>query len=392
MTDYDYIFTGSGCAGLSLLMRLITRGELSGKKVLIIEKASKTANDRTWCFWEQKAGFFEEIVHHSWSRLRTCNHDYQQVHEIDPYRYKMIRGIDFYEYCLRQIEKHPSITRLQDEVKAVGNHPVSGKGYATTSTATYTARFVFNSIIFQKPTINSNQFYLLQHFKGIIIKTNQPRFDPLEGTLMDFRTSQEHGTSFAYVLPLAHDRALVEYTLFTPNVLKQEQYDDALEKYISGILGTPDTEYKIESSEFGIIPMTNFAFPANNGNVINLGTAGGQTKPSSGYTFTFIQKHATQMATRLALNLFPVTGPQASDRKFRWYDSVLLDVLSTGKPGGAAVFTQLFRKNKITDVFRFLDNESNLLTDLKIIRSLPIPPFATAALGTFKPSFTSKKR
>ncbi len=66
MPHYDYIFAGAGAAGLSLLTRMIASGKFSDKKILLIDKAPKTSNDRTWCFWEKENSFFEEIVYRKW--------------------------------------------------------------------------------------------------------------------------------------------------------------------------------------------------------------------------------------------------------------------------------------------------------------------------------------
>ena len=58
-------------------------------------------NDRTWCFWEDSAGLFETIVHRRWSKLwfHGKAEPFSRLHDIDPYQYKMIRGVDFYNYC-----------------------------------------------------------------------------------------------------------------------------------------------------------------------------------------------------------------------------------------------------------------------------------------------------
>jgi lycopene beta-cyclase len=48
-----------GCAGLSFAVHLIQSGKFSDKKILLIDKAPKIQNDRTWCFWENENGFFK---------------------------------------------------------------------------------------------------------------------------------------------------------------------------------------------------------------------------------------------------------------------------------------------------------------------------------------------
>ena len=60
---YDYIIAGSGCAGLSLLHKILQTPSLQNKSILVIDKDQKKSNDRTWCFWEKNPGPFESIVY-----------------------------------------------------------------------------------------------------------------------------------------------------------------------------------------------------------------------------------------------------------------------------------------------------------------------------------------
>ena len=60
--SYDYIILGAGCAGLSLLMRMIGSNQFNDKKILLIDKEQKNKNDRTWCFWEKDKGLFDPVV------------------------------------------------------------------------------------------------------------------------------------------------------------------------------------------------------------------------------------------------------------------------------------------------------------------------------------------
>ncbi len=388
MSRYDYIFTGAGCAGLSLLVRILSQPELAQKKILVIDQSPKNQNDRTWCFWEKGAGFFEPVVYRSWQRLGVYGRDYSGEQDIAPYHYKMIRGIDFYGYCTSLINKHPSVTWLKAQVNATGHDPdgnESGQAYAETSAGTFYAQYVFNSIIRMPESPAKGTHHLLQHFKGFLIRTAEPVFDPGFATLMDFRISQKLGTSFVYSLPLSSTEALVEYTLFTPSVLSQDEYDRVLHQYISTVQGIAG--YEITDEEFGVIPMTTYRFSRNNGNVINIGTAGGQTKASSGYTFRFIQKQSDAITEQLLARQFPVGPRTTKQKKFDWYDATLLNILSNRVLPGARVFTQLFRRNNFNDVFAFLDNETTLMQDLRIIRVLPVLPFTRAALAEWRRAF-----
>ena len=80
---------------------------------------------------------------------------------------------------------------------------------------------IFNSI-YTPGDDSKNAIKLLQHFKGWVIETGKPFFNPAEATMMDFRVHQQHGTTFAYVLPFSTTSALVEYTLFTKELLQPE--------------------------------------------------------------------------------------------------------------------------------------------------------------------------
>jgi lycopene beta-cyclase len=67
-------------------------------------------------------------------------------------------------------------------------------------------------------------------------------------------------------------------------------------------------------------------------------------------------------------------------RKYHFYDSVLLNILHHKTLPGKIIFTKMFKKNKPQQVLRFLDNESSLRDELKIISSLPTMSFLKAAL------------
>lgn len=372
---YDYVFLGAGLASLSLLMRMIRSGQFNDKQILLVDKEPKTKNDRTWCFWETSPGFFDSIVYHRWDNISFLSDDFADAMHITPYQYKMIRGIDLYTYCFTEIGKHPNIQMLYAEI---GDVEKNRNGIAVTLNGenhSFGNAVVFNSI-YKPSAANKKPLRLLQHFKGWMIETAKPCFDPAKATMMDFRVHQQYGTTFAYVLPFTPTKALVEYTLFAKALLSPEQYNAELKEYISTYLQIDN--YTITEEEFGIIPMTNEKLPFD-GNGWQIGTAGGQTKASSGYTFQFIQKQSEQIVQQLIAGK-PLSQLPRTSKRFRFYDNTLLHILYHDKVPGKKIFTRLFQKNKPQRVLRFLDNESSLGEELKIISSLPTWPFLKAAL------------
>ena len=397
---YDLVFLGGGCATLSLLTRLIESGACIDKRFLIIDPSDKKSNDRTWCFWEKGSGYFEKLVHHEWGELDFKQSGFSDSLDMGGYQYKMVRGIDFYEYCLNVLHTSGQVDFLQDEIT---DWHVEKTDSHDEITAARDQKLIFSggkmgrvqvkaSVIFNSipPDLGKKQpgvVNLLQHFKGVIVESDQFNFDPNRATLMDFRVSQAEGATFIYVLPLSKNRALVEYTLFTADLLSADQYNQGIAEYIGEFLGV--TNYKIIEEEFGIIPMTTQRFHWYANGAFNIGTAGGQTKGSSGYTFQFIQKRSAQLAallqsssdwSKLTSTLLKVSGDA---ERFHFYDRVLLYVLASNFCPGDEVFATLFEKNPAHRVFQFLDNETNLLQELKIISSLPTWPFLKAAIKSW---------
>ncbi|MDQ6815363.1 MAG: lycopene cyclase family protein [Bacteroidota bacterium] len=378
MKQYDYIIAGAGAAGLSLLVRFMEGAAFDNKRILVVDKAPKKENDHTWCFWEKQPGIFEPVVHHSWPCVHFFSNYFSSLLNLAPYKYKMIRSIDLYNYVHRIALNHPNVEFIYGNIEAARNE--GNTGSIVVNRKQFTANYVFNSV-YAKPIVPAGKYYLLQHFKGFVIETNKPVFNPSQATLMDFRVSQNSGTAFVYTLPLSQHRALVEYTLFSKQLLAPEEYVAVLKNYISEFLGVE--AFLIAEEEFGVIPMTNLKFEKRVGRVINIGTAGGQTKGSSGYTFQFIQKHSDSIISDLLQHGEVKEHRSFFEKRFSFYDSTLLNILSGDKLPIDKIFSDLFGKNPIERVFRFLDNESNIRDEISLMATLPKKVFVKAGLQEF---------
>jgi lycopene beta-cyclase len=374
---YDYIFTGTGAAALSLALRIKRSPRLQQKKILLIDRSEKKSNDRTWSFWEKGQGFFEDIVYKSWEQLTFVSENNPLSLTIAPYRYKMIRGIDFYQHCLNQLLSFPDVHFVQGQVNGISPSEPSQKMTFNGDILNTDGSIIFNSIFDENHRMD-NECYLLQHFKGWIIETDEPVFDPGKAVLMDFSVPQTHGTTFAYILPFSENTALVEYTLFTASLLDDDSYEEGLTEYLKRYL--KGVSYRIREKEFGVIPMTDRRFPSVQGNIFHIGTAGGQTKASTGYTFQFIQKQSGRILHALETGK-PFQTISPSPARYRFYDGILLELLAKGSPPGRQIFSTLFARNRASDIFRFLDNETSIWQDLRLISTLPFYPFLRCAVA-----------
>ena len=367
MNHYDYIIAGAGGAGLSLVFHLL-QTRLRDRSILIIDKDNKERNDRTWCFWEQEAGPFEEIVYRRWSRMHFHGEAYSELLDLRPYQYKMIRSRDFYQHVKSRIAEHPDVNWQSAEVASLRE---TGAGAEVITTdGTVTANWVFSSLRdpLEREHLNGYQ-YLLQHFKGWVIRTPAGFFRPEEATLMDFRVEQHDECRFFYVLPTDERTALVEFTLFSPTLLPTSAYDAELKQYLHQFLSL-DT-YSVVREEFGVIPMTDQPFPSQQSeHIINLGTAGGMTKPSTGYTFRRIQQDSEQLVGSLLRTGEPARHPSVWNRRFQLYDSTLLHVMNRNEYAAKQIFTDIFRCNPANRVLRFLDEDTNFGQELQVANAV----------------------
>ncbi|GAA3751621.1 lycopene beta-cyclase [Spinactinospora alkalitolerans] len=380
MVDVDVAVVGAGAAGLSLAHRLARIGAGRAPTVALLEPPEGPIRPpvRTWCFWEPERGEWDEVVTARWRRLSVIEPDGTRHRApTAPLVYKMIRSPDHERLVrsglgerVRQISA--TVERVEDGRDRAAVHARDPGGRALS----LTARWVFDS---RPPTpLPRGTTTLLQHFRGWFVRTADDAFTPGEADLMDLRTPQpRNGVSFGYVLPLSRREALVEYTEFTREVLDDAGYRSALRHYTGTVLRLGD--FTVTAAEQGAIPMTDARFPTRAGlRVFRIGTAGGATRPATGYTFSGVQRQGAAVARALAEGRTPVP-PTPHRRRHLAMDAVLLRALDTGRIDGAAFFARLFRRNALPDVLGFLDGTSGPVGELLIGTSTPVGPMSLTA-------------
>jgi lycopene beta-cyclase len=375
MQHYHYIFTGSGLSALMTVYEMILSGKFDDKTILFLDENPKKSNDRTWCFWDN-AALFDEIVSKKWDVALFADKNFLRNLDLNPYQYKMIRGLDFYNLVFNLISKQKNIHFANQKVvefEELGNHCI-----VKTETGNYTCNKIFNSIYNPNLIKNQSKYPLLQqHFIGWFIKSNQEVFDKNTATFMDFSVEQRGNTRFMYVLPTSSTEALIEYTLFSKDLLSKEEYENEIQMYIKK-LGI--TDYEIVEKEQGNIPMTSYKFwKHNTKNIINIGSVGGWTKASTGYTF----KNTTKKSKALIQFLSKESDFRKFHKtdKFWFYDLLFLDVLYRRNDLGSKVFSSLFQKGNPTLIFKFLDEETTFWEDLQVIWKCPKGLFIRALFG-----------
>ena len=375
MKHYHYIFTGSGLSALMTVYEMILSGKFQDKSILLLDENPKKTNDRTWCFWDAEDSF-QKLAHTQWDAAWFKTDTFERKLDLKPYQYNMIKGLDFYNLVFDLISKQENIHFVNQKVvdfEELGDHCI-----VKTASENYTCNKIFNSIFSSEFVKKQTKYPLLQqHFVGWFIKSKEAVFNKDIATFMDFSVEQKGNTRFMYVLPTASNEALLEYTLFSKELLSKSEYENEIQKYIQN-LGI--TEYEILEKEQGNIPMTCYPFwKRNTKNILNIGSIGGWTKASTGYTFKNTTKKAKQLVQFLAAD--------SDFRKFHkrdkfWlYDLLLLDILDNKNHLGATIFSSMFQKGNATVIFKFLDEETSFLEDLQVIWKCPKMLFVKALLG-----------
>jgi lycopene beta-cyclase len=396
LASYDYIIAGAGGAGLSLLFYLMESPGLSSKSILVIDKSFQKTNDRTWCFWEKNISAFENLVKNRWDTISIHAEGFDKELPTAPFSYKMIQGIDFYNAVLSKAKTKTNIhfqeAIILDIIAIDPANPSKGAKVEWEGSAAI-GQYIFSSLLpfqmnqlataavysnsLQAGTSSNNKApFLWQHFKGRVVQFDAPVFNKSIAKLMDFNVPQQGATAFMYQLPLNEREALVEYTIFSENVLAISQYDEVLDAYLATAF--PGSTYITKHDEIGAIPMTQIELASTKAPIYTIGALGAAIKASTGYAFQFIQEQCKNIATQLEHGLPLQT--KVHNTRHQFYDAVLLHVLFHHKMEGAEIFKRIFAKNEAATVFKFLSNTSTIMEDIKIMRSLPTSIFLPAAI------------
>ena len=366
---YDYIICGGGASGLLLAYRMCNDPFFDDRSILLIEKDTKNINDRTWCFWESGKGDLEEIVHKTWSQAYFNANGFEMEFSLEPFSYKMIRSLDFYQSMKIKLAEFDQLIQIKAKVSSID------KNIVTTEVESFQGGLIFSSIYNPKSLIQQKKYpVLLQHFVGQVVETQNPCFNPDKIDFMNFNVPQKGNTRFMYLLPLSPKKALLEYTLFSKNILKKNEYLNAIAAFLKEL---PTGGYEVIEEEEGEIPMTCYRFDLkNSSNLLLIGTAGGWTKPSTGYTFQRINEKTKELVGFLKKGQ-PLSRFGKRDR-FWFYDLLFIDVLANDNPHGADLFKRMFKKNSPEVIFKFLDEKSSLWQEFQIMRSFNVRQFVSA--------------
>lgn len=353
MKEFDYVIIGGGCSGLSLAFELEIHKKLENKTLAIIEPRNEYKRDKTWSFWRVFNHNFDDCVKKSWNNFSIKTSINSRDIKCDDFPYQSIDSGLFYKKVSDRLKKNKNISFYKNIKDIKTNNS-----------------FIFNSV----PSFKIDKNNIWQHFHGVEIETHEGFFDDNIINLMDFNCEQRNSVHFFYVLPFSKNKAMIETTWLSKEDKSLKDYEFQMKNYINN-LGLKD--YKINFKEEGAIPLF---YPINEKekNKINIGTAGGMTRLSTGYTFLNIQEHSKYI--RMNIDNIQSAKKYEIRKKYQFLDNIFLRVLEKNPEKMPSIFSNMFSASSDT-VIKFLSNKSNIAEDISVILKMPKWIFIKAIFG-----------
>ena len=386
MKFYDFVIAGAGCSGLSLAVAL-SKANIK-QSILLIDNNIHTNQDKTWCFWDTPNTSPLPFPSTIWQNLSFYSDNYEKKERIHPFNYIGVKSGDFYKYSYEVLKNAKNIDVIEDNIERI--YGLETGACLETKTQKFYCHYLFNSTSISAGHSKSHSSFsaLKQHFQGWFVKTEKPVFEKNTATFMDFRTEQQQDVRFFYVLPYSEREALIEYTIFSKQLLADEAYDKQIKKYIQETLQIEN--FTIVEKEKGIIPME-FTHPDTSHNhVIPIGIVGGALKPSTGFAFSLIQKQVSQIVKSIQSEKYHFHNNLIQNR-FSFYDTILLHLIQKKEINKSDIFISLFKGNNIGSILTFLSEKTGVFSEMKIFSTLPIKVFISALIEIYWPRRTKDK-
>lgn len=359
---YDLALVGAGGAGMCLLLALHQQGLLSERRVLVLEAAEKANNDRTWCFWGQPNDPLVEaldgLLSNAWDQAAMAGHH----QALAPYRYYELRAGTFYKHIQNLCSAYPLLHWQKTTVLGV-EAVMTGGYYLNTPEQRYFSKQVADSRNHHAP-----HGELVQSFVGWRVRSTKPHEGGLQ--LMQFEQTDVNSCEFWYILPGKNNECLVELTRFDRQLLLPQTAEPQIASWLQQHLG----DYTLLETEAGQLPMGLLPKAEQRwSHHIRLGMAAGVMRSSTGYAFSRMYRHATDIAKSVgAQSALPAFRQHP---RHRFYDAVFLNLLARQPALGRMLFARMYSRVAAPVLFRFLDEDSSLADEARVIASLPWIPF-----------------
>ncbi len=350
MKIYNAAIIGLGPSGLAVNKLILDNKQ---DDIIAFENTNIEERDNFFGFWlTDWMRPFEKLIDKKWNKWIISNEKEKITHTDNKNPYCVIRYKVWKNFCLN------TNSTLNIIYKKVLSYSKSDNYFKifTEDKKVYYAKKIYDS-----RNIKEKKNKLLQHFYGITVTTEDNTFDEKKLTLMHF-TDDIDPLHFIYLLPIKHNQALIESTVFSDKTLSEDWYKKQISKY------TQEKSINIikqNNYEKGIIPMFDSSEQnSSDKDIFNIGIRGGACKISTGYSFSFMIRQVQLMKK--------FQNKKTNVHKYLdiIMDKLFVKFLNKSK-NNKTHFINIAKKLSGNEFQSFMMGKSSLLTKFKIINCLP---------------------
>ena len=366
--DHDAVIVGAGLSGLSLAAQLAA-GPWADRRVLIVNDQHHDIRSRAWAYWTSNPGWLSSAATGAWNAIAVHAAGSFRLMPLHPYRYVSISGDALADVLHARLSMCPHFELVSGNVESV-------RDMREHALVRLDGRDVSASWAFDSRPLGSDQAWPRLVFLGWEVEVDCDSFDPDVATFMDFRGRPAGRVSFCYVLPTTARHALVEIAEFQWHESAPD-LESSLAEYLRNVCGL--VSWTATRTEAGVLPLARPRVAGPNGRVVPIGVRGGRLKSSTGFALERIQRQSAAIAASLSRHGHP-HGIPPHTRRHAWLDGIFLDVIRSDPDLVEEVLGRLFARNGAPAVLRFLDEDSSIAQEARLIATLPVLPFLRAAV------------
>ena len=332
--DYEAIFVGGGLAAMLLLREL--GSALSGRVAVIDPCPPPERPTVHWSYWSRVPTLYDRFAVGSWRKARVAQ---MQAEPIAPYTLRLVRSSDVFANIAEEPRTAP-VEWLRASAHSVERRE-DGTYEVDTDAGAVRAGWVFDSVPDIEPAFPSpHRPRAVLSGTGVRVTADRPVFDPL-----DERT-------FAYLLPLSPDEALLKSATFDSAIQKEDE--TSLLRYLRSRY--PGATFAVTYAEHGRIPLGFAPSQTAGPRHVLLGTKRGLVKPSAGYGVVRMALESKRLAG-LWKQGRPLPPSQRTSLRWRLLDVGFLQLAAHDPRRPLALLRNVMHAVPLVQSLRLIDEE-----------------------------------
>ena len=352
--DYEAIFVGGGLAAM-LLLRELEWG-LSDRVAVIDPYPPLERPTVHWSYWSRVPTLYDRFAVGSWQKARVAQ---MQAEPIAPYTLRLVRSTDVFAH-IAQEPKIASFEWLRTSARSVGRRE-DGTYEVDTDAGAVRAGWVFDSVPDIEPAFPApHRPGAVLSGTGVRVTADRPVFEAAAATLFDPLDER----SFAYLLPLSPDEALLESATFDSAIQKEDETPLLL--YLRSRY--PGATFAVTHAEHGHIPLGFAPSQTAGPRHVLLGTKRGLVKPSARYGVVRMAGESKRLAG-LWKEDRPLPPSQRSSLRWWLLDMGFLQLAANDPRRPLALLRNVMHAIPLVQSLRFIDEELPPLQLAAVFRS-----------------------